>query len=73
MVERLVTVRVLVPELKVKLVDVPTTPVPLPNKMSEAVKDWAPVPPLATGKIPVTLEVRSMVLLVISALVIRPL
>ena len=50
---------------------VATALVPLPTSRSKAVKLPAPVPPLATGRTPVTLAVRSMVLLVISELVIR--
>ena len=71
--EALVTVRTLVPELKVKLVEVPTAEVPLPNRTAVEVKLLAPVPPLATGKMPVTLVVKSMVELVMSALIMRPL
>ena len=54
--EALVTVKTLVAELKVKFVEVPTGDVPLPNKTSVDVKAGAPVPPLATGKIPLTEE-----------------
>ena len=47
--------------------------VPLPTSKLKAVKLASPVPPLATGKTPVTLVVRSMVLLTMSALEIKPL
>jgi len=53
-VEALVTVRLLVEEVKVKLEEVAIGLVPLPNKMSLAVMAWEPVPPLATGKMPET-------------------
>ena len=42
-----------------KFVSVATAEVPLPNRILLAVKAGAPVPPLATGKIPVTSEVKS--------------
>ena len=45
--------------------------VPLPTKRSKAVRLAAPVPPLATGRMPVTLVVKSMVELVISPFTIR--
>jgi hypothetical protein len=51
-VEALVTVKTLVPELKVKLelVDMEEPP---PKRTSVEVRRLAPVPPLATGRIPV--------------------
>ena len=60
-----VTDRVLEPELKVKLVEVARGLVPLPKRMSLAVTAWLPVPPLATGNTPVTLEVKLIRLAVI--------
>ena len=45
--------------VKVKLVEVPTAEVPEPNRMSLAVKAGAPVPPLATGRMPFTWEARA--------------
>jgi len=70
MVVEPVTVNVL-PPTKVKLEEVAIGLVPLPKRMSLAVIAWLPVPPLATGNIPVTLEVKSIVPLVISPLTIR--
>ena len=72
-VEALVTVKTLVLELKVKLEEVAMGLVPLPKRMSLAVMDKEPVPPLATGRIPVTLVVRSIVEFKMSELVTRPL
>ena len=59
--------------VKVKLVLVPTAEVPEPNKMSLAVKAGAPVPPLATGRMPVTLVVRSTAEGAMSAVLTKPL
>ena len=53
------------PPVKVRLEEVATTPVPLPNSMSLAVKVLAPVPPFGTGRTPVTLEARLIWLAVI--------
>ena len=60
-----VTARVLEEEVKVKFELVAMGLVPLPNRMSLAVTAELPVPPLATGKTPVTLEVRLIRLAVI--------
>ena len=59
--------------LKVNKDDVATGLVPLPNKMSLAVKAGAPVPPLATGRMPVTLVVRSTADGAMSAVLTKPL
>jgi hypothetical protein len=64
------TVNVL-PPTKVKLELVASGLEPLPNRISLAVTAWEPVPPLATGRIPVTLAVRSMVAFWMSPLTIR--
>ena len=57
---------------QVKEVLVATGEVPLPKSIRLAVRAGAPVPPLATGRMPVTLAARSMVELVMSELVTRP-
>ena len=53
MVEEPVTVKRL-PPVKVKAVEVPTADVPAPNKMLPELRLGAPVPPLLTGRMPVT-------------------
>ena len=55
-VEALVVLNLLPSQVREVLV--PTAPVPLPKRMSLAVKAWAPVPPLATGRVPETSEVK---------------
>jgi hypothetical protein len=59
-VEALVTVKTLVAELKVKLEEVPTALVPLPNRTSVEVRLAAPVPPLATDNWPCQPKVKAL-------------
>jgi hypothetical protein len=47
--------------------------VPLPTKRLKALRVLAPEPPFATGRVPVTLVVKSMVPFRMSALTIWPL
>jgi hypothetical protein len=57
--------------LKVNNEEVANGEVLLPNRISPAVTEVLPVPPFPTGKVPVTLVVKSMVELVMSALTIK--